>query len=58
MYTYIPAHLCLLLVVCCLLSDAFCLLFWLYLKLYAASCYCMPMCYLLPADYFPLRAAC
>lgn len=49
MYTYIPTHLRLLLVVCCLLSDAFCLLFCLYLKLYNTTCYCMPVCYLLPA---------
>ena len=55
---YIPNHLCLLLVVCCLLSDAFCLLFWLCLKLYAASCYCMPMCYLLPVAYFPPPVFC
>ena len=56
--TYIPNHLCLLLVVCCLFSDAFCLLFWLCLKLYAASCYCMPMCYLLPVAYFPPPVFC
>ena len=57
-HTYILTHHRLLLVVCCLLSDAFCLPFCLYLKHYAASCYCMSMCYLLPADCFPLPVIC